>query len=271
VRDEQVIRALEILGLTRRETSAYLSLLRDGTATAEQISQRIAIQYPAVYRMLHSLESKGWIEASHERPKRYRARPPRIVAEESREGRMDDLVAAAEVVGSLHEAMPSRSRGTDSDLWICKGTEATGRKLREVVHASRGQILCASPTPIAPQILRLLLDAMGRARRPARVVLNEGNRRDVAELDASVEPHVRIEFRFPARLLPKTRLAHTFLFPNDEQVFILNSFYRDGELVAEKLQGLWIGDMDYVRLQLEATLEDLEEAARRSRRLHPLG
>lgn len=258
-------RALELLGLTRKEASAYISLLRGGACTAEQVGNRISVQYPAVYRVLHALESKGWIEVSLERPKRYRARPPRIVAEEAKEGRVDELATAAEVVGGLRETSPGPRR-SEPDLWIVKGTEATGRKLREVVLASRGGILCASPLPIAPEVLRLVIDALRRGRRPARIVLNEGNRRDVAELGALLAPHLRVQFRFPDRLLPKTRLAHTFVFPNDEEVFILNSFYRDGELVVEKLQGLWVGDMDFVRLQLEATLEDLEEASPRLRR-----
>jgi hypothetical protein len=62
-------------------------------------------------------------------------------------------------------------------------------------------------------------------------------------------------------------LAHTYVFPSDEEVFILNSFYRDGEFVSDKLQGLWVGDMDFVRVQLEAMLLDLSEP--RARRALP--
>src|SRR5256885_4069222 len=72
---------------------------------------------------------------------------------------------------------------------------------------------------------------------------------------------------FPPRPLPKTHLAHTYVFPSDEEVFILNSFYRDGEFVSDKLQGLWVGDMDFVRVQLEAMLLDLSEP--RGRRALP--
>jgi sugar-specific transcriptional regulator TrmB len=266
VRDEDATRALGSLGLTDKESIAYLGLLRTGSSTAHAVADLLHVQYPAVYRILHSLQSKGWIEVSRERPNHYRARPPRIVAEEARQSRTDDLIAASEIVGGLTES-PSRPRKTDGDLWIYKGLEGVGRKLREVVLGSRSQVLCASPFPLDPEVLRLLFDALGHSRRLVRTVLNEANRDDVAALGGLLSPSVRVQFRFPERPLPRTRLAHTYVFPDDQEVFILNSFYRDGMFVREKLQGLWIGDMDFVRIQLEAMLRILEEPPRSRRRL----
>lgn len=255
MREEEATKALEALGLTGKEARAYLALLHSGVSTAQQVSTLLQVQYPAVYRILQSLQSKGWIEVSRERPNRYRARAPRIVAEEARQSRHDDLAAAAELVSELREPSAPRSRETDGDLWIYKGAESVGRKLREIILSSTSQILCVSPFPVAPEILHLLFDALSRSRRAVRVVLNEANQRDLAEVGGLLGRNVRVSFRFPDRPLPRTRLAHSYVFPSDEEVFILNSFYRDGALVADKLQGLWVGDMDFVRIQLEAMLE----------------
>ncbi|MGH9387972.1 MAG: TrmB family transcriptional regulator, partial [Vicinamibacteria bacterium] len=265
--DEDVVRALETLGLTGKEARAYLSLQRNGPLAAQQVSQLLGVQYPAVYRILQSLQSKGWIEVSRERPNRYRARAPRIVAEEARQSKGDDLAAAAEAIGGLKETAPAKGPDGEMDLWIYKGPESIGRKLREVVLSSSGQILCVSPFPLAPEILRLLFDALGRSRRLVRVVLNEANRADLADVGALIGRHMRLQFHFPSRPLPPTRLAHTYVFPSDQAVFILNSFYRDGELAPDKLQGLWIGDMDFVRIQLESMLLQLSEP--RGRRAMP--
>ncbi len=257
VREEEAGKALEALGLTGKESRAYTCLLRSGVSTAQQVSQLLGVQYPAVYRILQSLQAKGWIEVSQERPNRYRARAPRIVAEEARQSRHDNLISAAEVVGNLKEAIGPKVRETDGDLWIYKGPENVGRKLREIILASNNQILCVSPFPIAPEVLRLLFDALGKSRRLVRVVLNEANRADLPALSGTLGRNLRMQFRFPARPLPKTRLAHSYVFPSDQEVFMLNSFYRDGRLVGDKLQGLWVGDMDFVRIQLEAMLENL--------------
>lgn len=267
MREEDLARALETLGLTGKEARAYLGLVRSGVSTAQQVSQVLGVQYPAVYRILQSLQSKGWIDVSQERPNRYRARAPRIVAEEARQSQGDDLLSAAEVVAELKESTPTKSRESDTDLWIYKGAESIGRKLREVVLSSDSQILCVSPFPVAPEILRMLFDALGRSRRLVRVVLNETNRPALAEIGGLLGRNIRVQFHFPSRPLPKTRLAHTYVFPSDEELFILNSFYRDGAFVVDRLQGLWVGDMDFVRVQLEAMLLDLSEP--RARRALP--
>ena len=259
MREEEAAKALGALGLTPKESRAYLGLLQNGVCTAQQVSGLLSVQYPAVYRILQSLQAKGWIEVSQERPNRYRARAPRIVAEEARQGRQDDLAAAAELVSGLHEPSTPRNRETDGDLWIYKGPESIGRKLREIVLSSSSQILCVSPFTVAPEILHLLFDALSHSRRVVRVVLNEGNKTDLPEVGGLLGRNVRVSFRFPDRPLPRTRLAHSYVFPSDEEVFILNSFYRDGALVSDKLQGLWVGDMDFVRIQLEAMLEHVGE------------
>src|SRR5437870_11515902 len=123
--------------------------------------------------------------------------------------------------------------------------------------------------PCRPEILRLLFDALGRSRRLVRVVLNEANRPDLAELGSLLGRNMRVQFHFPSRPLSTTRLAHTYVFPSDQEVFILNSFYREGELAADKLQGLWVGDMDFVRIQLEAMLLDLSQPTARERKAFP--
>jgi sugar-specific transcriptional regulator TrmB len=265
MREEEIEKALEALGLTGKESRAYLGILRGGVSTAQQVSQLLNVQYPAVYRILQSLQAKGWIEVSQERPKRYRARAPRIVAEEARQARHDGLVAACEVVSELTETIVPRIPETDGDLWIYKGPESIGRKLREIVLSSDNQILCVSPFPVAPEILRLLFGALGRSRHTVRVVLNERNKGDLAEVGGLMNRNLRVAFRFPDRPVPKTRLVHSYVFPSDQEVFILNSFYRNDALVADKFQGLWIGDMDFVRIQLEAMLENVgkEEGPRR--------
>lgn len=259
MRDEEIIRALEALGLTGKESRAYVALLRNGTSTAQQVSQLLDVQYPAVYRILQSLQAKGWIEVSQERPNRYRSRAPGIVAEEARQSKLDNLTSAAEVVADLQETLPSKGRSPDGDLWIYKGPEGVGRKLREIVLGATNPVLCVSPFPVAPDVLRLLCDTLSKSRHAVRVVLNEENRAHVAALGASLGRTLRLQFRFPARPLPRTRLAHSYVFPSDREVFILNSFYREGVFVADKLQGLWVGDMDFVRIQMEAMLEHLAE------------
>jgi len=159
----------------------------------------------------------------------------------------------------------------ESDLYLYKGPESVAGKLREVVLSATGEILVVSPFTVDLEVLRMILAALRRSRQRARVILNQANAGEVARLRGDGRGPIRIELRFPAVRHSDTRLAHTFVFPSDRELYILNSFYREGALVLEKLQGLWIGDADYVRLHLEAMVRGLAGAPRRRLRALPRG
>src|SRR6058998_2786418 len=109
MREEDALASLETLGLTRKESNAYLILVRNGGCSAAEVSRLLGVQYPAVYRVLHSLQGKGWIEASRDRPNRYRARNPRVVAEQARQAQADELGTAAEQTAALAEEYTART------------------------------------------------------------------------------------------------------------------------------------------------------------------
>jgi len=269
MREEDALASLETLGLTRKESNAYLILVRNGGSSAAEVSRLLGVQYPAVYRVLHSLQGKGWIEASRDRPNRYRARNPRVVAEQARQARAEEIGTAAQRAADLTEEFRSRTRGTEDDLYLYKGPESVANKLREVVLSAGGEILVVCPFAVDAEVLRILFATLRRSPQRSRVVLNRANQEDVARMRGDLGDAINLDVRFPSSHLPDTRLAHTFVFPSDRELFIVNSFYRDGALVLEKLQGLWIGDADYVRLQLEAMVRGLSAGRRGAVRVLP--
>jgi len=272
VREEDAVAALASLGLTAKESRAYVAIVRNGASTARDVSTSLGTAYPAVYRILGSLLAKGWIEVGQERPSRYRARNPKVVAEETHRARAAALAEATVSVAALAEQLNRKKEPPGSDVLLYKGMDRVGKKLREIVASGSEPLLVVSPFAVHAEVLRLLFGALRPSARSARVVMNEQNAADVASLRGLLRPGIRVQLKFPASPQPSTRLAHTFVFPNDQELFILNSFYRDGDLVVEKVQGLWIGDADYVRLQLEAMVKGLEPGPKvRRRRVLPSG
>src|SRR6059058_2811191 len=73
---ERALSALKELGLTGTEVKAYISLLRGGTMTANDVSREARIPYSKVYDALESLHEKGWVDEQKSRPVVYTARPP---------------------------------------------------------------------------------------------------------------------------------------------------------------------------------------------------
>jgi hypothetical protein len=63
---------LQALGLTENECKAYLILLKLGVCTAVQISRESHLQRTEIYPLMAGLVSKGLVEETVDRPKRYR-------------------------------------------------------------------------------------------------------------------------------------------------------------------------------------------------------
>jgi len=68
--------SLKSVGLTDYESKAYVTLLKLGTATAEQISEIGNIPLPRVYDTITELEKKGFVLISIGRPKKFKAISP---------------------------------------------------------------------------------------------------------------------------------------------------------------------------------------------------
>ena len=70
---EQVLKTLVSLGLTRLDSQVYLCLSKKGPQKGIEISKVLKIQKQQLYRSLKNLQSKGIVDASLEHPARFSA------------------------------------------------------------------------------------------------------------------------------------------------------------------------------------------------------
>jgi len=68
---------LKKLGLNKYECLAYLSLLKEGSLGAYQLSSKSSVPFGRIYDSLKILENKGLIEVIPGKPKKYLARNPK--------------------------------------------------------------------------------------------------------------------------------------------------------------------------------------------------
>jgi len=66
-----ILKVLQELGLSRRESDVYLFLSKHGTHQVASISSRLKIERVQTYRILRNLQDKGMIEATLEAPTRF--------------------------------------------------------------------------------------------------------------------------------------------------------------------------------------------------------
>ena len=91
------------LGLTKYEMNAYLCILKNGIAEAGFIYKKSNIPYGKIYDTLNSLIAIGLIEVQNTRPKKYKARKPKLalnnllskkrVSMENELGKTEELIA----------------------------------------------------------------------------------------------------------------------------------------------------------------------------------
>lgn len=143
---EKTERALRDLGLTEYETIAYLTLLKSGEMTAENVSQVSSIPYTKVYSVLDSLESRGWAEHSNGRPRKYFPRSPvdALKAEqiqfETEFEKNKDLV-----VNELQPLFEKKEIKEIPEIWIIRGEENSFNKVIDLLDSAKKEIMLAIP------------------------------------------------------------------------------------------------------------------------------
>ena len=143
---DKVERALRDIGLTEYESLAYLSLLRSGELTAENVSDASSIPYSKVYGVLDNLNEKGWIETEGGRPRRYYPRAP----EDALRSMQLRLEAEFEenrdiIVQDLQPLFEKKEIREMPEIWIVRGEKNTLDKVVELVGKARKEIMFALP------------------------------------------------------------------------------------------------------------------------------
>ena len=144
---EDAKKVLREVGLTEYETKAYLILLERGVLTASEVSEHGIIPYSKVYETLNSLERKGWVEVERGRPSRYFPKAPSEALDATRL-KLEDMVNGWKhiVMGELQPLYEKRELLEKPDIWILRGEFSILAKLREMLDASKNELMIAVPS-----------------------------------------------------------------------------------------------------------------------------
>ncbi|HKV90162.1 MAG TPA: helix-turn-helix domain-containing protein [Thermoplasmata archaeon] len=145
---EELIGAVGRFGLSSREARLYLALVRRGRATARELAHEAGVDRVLGYRMLDSLRSRGIVEVTAERPRRYAPVPPRALFERSLRERGNLLTEDRALAETLAEQLPALVREADDlapRFQVLQGTPAIFAYLREMLRRAQQEV-CAMVT-----------------------------------------------------------------------------------------------------------------------------
>ena len=143
---DKVEKALRDIGLTEYESLAYLSLLRSGELTAENVSDASSIPYSKVYGVLDNLHEKGWIETEGGRPRRYFPRSPEDALRSMQlrlEAEFDENRDT--IVQDLQPLFEKKEIREMPEIWMVRGEKNTLDKVVELVSRTKKEIMFALP------------------------------------------------------------------------------------------------------------------------------
>jgi len=158
---KKIIDALQNLGLSLYESKAFLALVVLGVGNADVIAQTAKIPRTSSYKVLESLEKKGFVSSSEGRPKIYKPEKlstirERVISE------VDELFDKLEFV---HEYL--MEKGEPQLVYTIYGKERVMKKLMEIVDLSEAELIISTPvfSEIRKNILKNLEQAINRGVR----------------------------------------------------------------------------------------------------------
>ena len=130
---------LGLLGLSPYEAMSYIALVARGYGDAETIASTARIPRTSAYKVLQSLQQKGFAVATSGRPVIYKPEPPSKIRE-----RVQSLISETfDKLELLHEIVADR--GEPQLIYTIMGRERVLAKIRELLDMSTKSFVLCTP------------------------------------------------------------------------------------------------------------------------------
>ena len=248
MRLSEATEALHRIGLSQYEAVVFLNLARAGVATAGEIARASGVNRVQTYRALESLEGRGFVEVTLERPKRYAARAADEVFDMVAEEKRAELEALEAVRKGVRAAWPvATGKAQDPPsvrLQVIKGGAQIYKTMRRFVGGAKKEVLAFTTTKGVQRAYRagvneVVVAATSRGVEAKLIAdINEANR----ALMARVARHVALRHADKARgrLIIVDRESILAFLIQDEQT-----------IRGDRETALWTNSPDFVQAHVE--------------------
>ncbi|MDK2782837.1 MAG: HTH-type transcriptional regulator, sugar sensing transcriptional regulator [Thermococcaceae archaeon] len=165
MREEEIIKMLQKLGLTKYESLAYITLLKLGTSKATDLTKESGIPHTRIYDVLSSLHRKGFVDIMHGTPRMYKPVNPEIVFEKLKEELLSDIDSVKKALLELYKSV----HGEDiPEIWTIHGFENTLERAEYIIRSAKREVLINTPF----EFLRLLKDEIKKRKDVIFVIVS---------------------------------------------------------------------------------------------------
>jgi len=154
---ENVLHALEDMGLEREEANVYRLLLSKGVSTVGDISQYLSFSRTKVYGIFDRLLSKGWVKRVSEAPRMFAPVDPEKVLDLRRKVVSKAYKTAVGALKPVYNSIPVRM----SEITVVRGLEAF-KRIEEMIKSAEHEVKVVAtvvPQSIVNKITDLLVES----------------------------------------------------------------------------------------------------------------
>jgi len=127
------------IGLTNYEARCYLGAVAVGSGRAEEIAELARVPRTSAYKALDSLVTRGFMEGSEDRPRRYMPVDPATLL-----GRLrGDLETTFDRIALLQEGFGTR--GVPQVIYMLNGKDRVLSKIGEMIERAKERLIISSP------------------------------------------------------------------------------------------------------------------------------
>jgi sugar-specific transcriptional regulator TrmB len=184
---ESITAELSRFGLNRSEIRVYLHLARTGPARASQISSSLSIPRTEVYHILNSLQERGMVKVTFERPVRFVAEDFMPCYDNLVEAEREKILEAEKRRQHLSQVWDSLAKGIAEDapketFQVLTGANRVYSKLRSLIGRAETELLVSCSKEDLVRFYHLDLIDENSLQRKARVKIVSEFQNNLAEL-----------------------------------------------------------------------------------------
>jgi sugar-specific transcriptional regulator TrmB len=144
---QAVKKNLRVVGLTEKETDVYILLSRYSYLRALEVSKHLRMHKAQAYAILKSLQKKGMIEATLDKPSRFGSVPIKRVLDDFIEAKRREAVIMErekdEILANWHSIRPLDFESPEERFAMLQGRDRIRSKLFEMIQSAKKEIQIA--------------------------------------------------------------------------------------------------------------------------------
>ena len=186
---EEILSALQDLGLTRSEARVYVALVARGGSSATDIARDARVPHPRIYDIVASLAAKGLVEIQTGKRRKHKAVKPNVAFERllNRFREKGELVTQyLSKIYKMKMEIPS--------IWMLKGRNNVIDKISEILYEAENEVLLAIPANLLGSLRKHLRQAERKGVVTSLVIYpNDGK----SQIDTKIARYADVRVREP--------------------------------------------------------------------------